>query len=78
LYAARQLVAEGYLSPQAKGAVHGEIGQTQFRPRNVGRFGADGDGDGRVDMVGSRADALASTANFLTGHGWRAGAGSPP
>lgn len=72
LYAALQLVAEGYLSPQAKGAAHGEIGQTQFLPRNVVRFGADGDGDGRVDMVGSRADALASTANFLKGHGWRA------
>ncbi|WEA59923.1 lytic transglycosylase domain-containing protein [Rhizobium sp. BJ04] len=78
LYAALQLVSEGYLSPQAKGAAHGEIGQTQFLPRNVVRFGADGDGDGRVDMVGSRADALASTANFLKGHGWRAGAGYQP
>ena len=26
-------------------------------------------------MVRSRADALASTANFLKGHGWRTGAG---
>ncbi|MDR7145896.1 lytic murein transglycosylase [Rhizobium sp. BE258] len=78
LYAALQLVSEGYLSPQARGAAHGEIGQTQFLPRNVVRFGADGDGDGRVDMVGSRADALASTANFLKGHGWRAGAGYQP
>ena len=78
LYAALQLVSEGYLSPQARGAAHGEIGQTQFLPRNVVRFGADGDGDGRVDMVGSRSDALASTANFLKGHGWRAGAGYQP
>lgn len=78
LYAALQLVSEGYLNPQARGAAHGEIGQTQFLPRNVVRFGADGDGDGRVDMVGSRADALASTANFLRGHGWQAGAGYQP
>ena len=78
LYAALQLVSEGYLSTQARGAAHGEIGQTQFLPRNVVRFGADGDGDGRVDMVGSRADALASTANFLKGHGWRPGAGYQP
>ncbi|TCU23728.1 lytic murein transglycosylase [Rhizobium azibense] len=78
LYAALQLVSEGYLSPQARGAAHGEIGQTQFLPRNVVRFGADGDGDGRVDLVGSRADALASTANFLRGHGWQAGAGYQP
>jgi lytic murein transglycosylase len=75
LYAALQLVGEGYLSPNAHGATHGEIGQTQFMPRNVVNFGVDGDGDGRVDLVGSRADALASTANFLRGHGWRAGAG---
>jgi len=35
----------------------------------------DGDGDGRIDLIRSRADALASTANFLRGHGWRRGAG---
>ncbi len=78
LYAALQLVSEGFLNPQARGAAHGEIGQTQFLPRNVVLYGADGDGDGRVDMVGSRADALASTANFLKGHGWQPGAGYQP
>lgn len=78
LYAALQLVARGDLSVTAKGAAHGEIGQTQFLPLNVIRFGADGDGDGHIDMVRSRADALASTANFLRGHGWRAGAGYQP
>lgn len=75
LYAALQLVARGDLSPTAKGAAHGEIGQTQFLPLNVIRYGADGDGDGHIDMVRSRADALASTANFLVGHGWQRGAG---
>ena len=78
LYAALQLVQNGTLSTSARGAAHGEIGQTQFLPRNVVRFGADGDGNGRIDLVGSRADALASTANFLRGHGWRAGAGYQP
>lgn len=75
LYAALQLVGEGYLSTSAHGAAHGEIGQTQFLPRNVVNFGADGDGNGRIDLVGSKADALASTANFLRGHGWRPGEG---
>ena len=28
--------------------------------------------------TGSRADALASTANFLAGHGWQRGAGYQP
>lgn len=75
LYSALQLVDKGILTSSAQGAAHGEIGQTQFLPKNVLQFGADGDGDGRIDMVGSKADAMASTANFLKGHGWRAGAG---
>ncbi|HEX2146221.1 MAG TPA: lytic murein transglycosylase [Pseudorhizobium sp.] len=78
LYAALTLVQRGDLSPSDKGAAHGEIGQTQFLPVNVVRYGVDGDGDGHVDLVRSRADALASTANFLVGHGWRAGAGYQP
>lgn len=78
LYAALELVQRGTLDVGARGAAHGEIGQTQFLPRNVVRFGADGDGDRRIDMVRSKADALASTANFLKGHGWQTGAGYQP
>lgn len=72
-YAALKLVENGTLPIDARGAAHGEIGQTQFLPKNVLRFGVDGDGDGRIDLVRSRADALASTANFLRGHGWQPG-----
>jgi lytic murein transglycosylase len=75
LYAALQLVQSGTLNPSAIGAAHGEIGQTQFLPANVLKFGVDGDGNGRIDLIRSKPDALASTANFLVGHGWRAGAG---
>jgi lytic murein transglycosylase len=78
LYAALQLVDKGILSPSAIGAAHGEIGQTQFLPLSVLRYGTDGDGNGRIDLIRSRADALASTANFLRGHGWSAGAGYQP
>lgn len=78
LYAAISLVEAGTLTPATKGAAHGEIGQTQFLPANVLKFGVDGDGDGRVDLIRSRADALASTANFLVGHGWQPGAGYQP
>ena len=78
LYAVLQLVERGALDPAAIGAAHGEIGQTQFLPVNVVRFGVDGDGDGRADLIKSRADALASTANFLRAHGWRPGAGYQP
>jgi lytic murein transglycosylase len=77
-YAALKLVEAGTLPINARGAAHGEIGQTQFLPKNVLKYGVDGDGNGHIDMVGSKADALASTANFLRGHGWRPGAGYQP
>lgn len=78
LTAALKLVDQGELTPSAIGAMHGEIGQTQFLPVNVLRYGVDGDGNGSIDLIRSKADALASTANFLRGHGWRPGAGYQP
>ncbi|MDP9137956.1 MAG: lytic murein transglycosylase [Pseudomonadota bacterium] len=77
LYAALALVDRGSLSAGTSGAMHGEVGQTQFLPKNIRLYGADGDGDGRVNLAG-KADALASTANFLKGHGWVAGEGYQP
>ena len=77
LYAALQLIDTGVLSESTVGAKHGEVGQTQFLPGNVLTYGRDGDGDGKLDLR-SKADALASTANFLRGHGWRPGGGYQP
>jgi lytic murein transglycosylase len=76
LVAALKLVDKGILSSSSTGAMHGEVGQTQFLPMNVMLFGADGDGGGI--NLNKKADALASTANFLRGHGWRRGAGYQP
>ncbi|SCD23321.1 lytic murein transglycosylase [Brucella inopinata] len=78
LYAALKLIDREDLSPAAIGAMHGEIGQTQFLPVNVLNYGVDGDGSGHIDMARSKADALYSTANFLVGHGWQRGAGYQP
>ncbi|MEO9615327.1 MAG: lytic murein transglycosylase [Nitratireductor sp.] len=78
LIAALTLVDRGVVSSSSVGAKHGELGQTQFLPGSILRYGADGDGNGRLDLVRSRADALASTANFLRAHGWRPGAGYQP
>ncbi len=78
LYAALELMQRGTLATNAIGAAHGEIGQTQFLPVNVLKYGVDGDGDGKIDMVRSKADALASTANFLRGHGWIASGSYQP
>jgi lytic murein transglycosylase len=77
LYAALQLIDRGMLSPGQRGAMHGEVGQTQFLPKSILLYGVDGDGNGRVDL-NTKADALASTANFLRGHGWVPGAGYQP
>jgi len=78
LYAALQLIDKGSLQAQAIGAMHGEIGQTQFLPLNVLRYGVDGDDDGIIDLIHSPADALASTTRFLQAHGWQRGRGYQP
>jgi lytic murein transglycosylase len=74
LLAALQILDRGYLSQeQLKGAYAGELGQTQFLPSSYIRFAVDYDGNGRPDLIRSVPDVLASTANFLRGHGWKRG-----
>jgi lytic murein transglycosylase len=53
------------------GSWAGAMGQTQFMPDNYLRLGVDQNGDGRVDIWGSDADALASAANLLAQAGWK-------
>ncbi|MCJ7597659.1 MAG: lytic murein transglycosylase [Methyloceanibacter sp.] len=77
LLAALTLVDHGVMTSGTKGAMHGEVGQTQFLPKNILLYGVDGDGNGVVNL-NTKADALASTANFLKGHGWMRGAGYQP
>ena len=74
LLAALQIIDNGWMPrSQMKGARHGEIGQTQFMAKNYVKFGVDYNGDGRRDLVSSISDVMASTANYLKAHGWRAG-----
>ncbi len=77
LYAALELVDRGVMTSGTKGAMHGEVGQTQFLPKNILLYGVDGDGNGVVNL-NVKTDALASTANFLKGHGWVRGGGYQP
>jgi lytic murein transglycosylase len=73
---ALRIVQQGDMTPaQMRGDWAGEIGQTQFMPSSYLKYAVDFDGDGRRDLIKSSTDALASTANFLKGKGWRAGAG---
>jgi lytic murein transglycosylase len=55
------------------GSWAGAFGNTQFMPSTFLRLAVDMDGDGRRDVVGSVADALGSTANFLRASGWTSG-----
>lgn len=76
LLAALKIVQEGDMHPdQMIGAWAGEIGQTQFLASNYVKFAVDFDGDGRRDLIRSKADALASTANYLASFGWIRGRG---
>ena len=40
-------------------------------PGNIYQLGVDFDGDGKIDLRNSAADAIGSVANFLVAHGWR-------
>ncbi len=70
--AALKLVDRGTISAGSIGAMHGELGHTQFLPGNILAYGVDGDGNGRLDMT-NMTDALASTANYLRQKGWQPG-----
>jgi lytic murein transglycosylase len=75
LIAALKLVDRGDLElDDLHGSWAGAFGQTQFIPSTYQRLAVDFDGDGRRDLVGSVADALGSTANYLKVAGWRPGA----
>lgn len=74
LIAALTILEQGDVQPQRmQGSWAGAMGQTQFIPTTYQRYAVDFDGDGRRDIWDSTADALASTANYLSASGWQAG-----
>jgi lytic murein transglycosylase len=75
LIAALKVIDRGDLTvAEMRGGWAGELGQTQFLPTSYYNFAVDFDGNGKADLLRSPTDVLASTANFLKGHGWRPGA----
>ena len=66
IYALR-ILERGDLKPEEMvGAWAGEIGQVQFQPEDYFENGVDFDGDGRVDLIRSVPDVLASSAKLLS------------
>ncbi|MGB7990383.1 MAG: lytic murein transglycosylase B [Candidatus Methylophosphatis roskildensis] len=53
-----------------RGSYAGALGLPQFLPSSWRSYAVDFDGDGRVDLFGSPADAIGSVARFLGEHGW--------
>lgn len=76
LIAALRIIAAGeFPRSRLRGSWAGAMGQTQFIPATFLATAVDGDGDGRRDIWGSSADALASAANLLAKAGWTPGQG---
>jgi len=66
------LMREQKTDPLAvKGSFAGAIGLPQFMPGSIRQHAVDFDGDGRVDLASSPADAIGSVASFLVAHGWQ-------
>ena len=66
------IVDQGHVTPDAMiGSWAGAMGQNQFMPSSFLAYAYDWDGDGRRDIWGSRPDALASIANYLSKVGWK-------
>ncbi len=58
-----------------RGSYAGAIGLPQFLPSSYRKYAIDFDGDGRRDLLGSRADAIGSVANYYRVFGWETGRG---
>jgi peptidoglycan lytic transglycosylase B len=63
----------GYQPTEMVSSWAGAFGQTQFLPSAFLKYATDGDGDGKIDLWHSPADALASTASLLQRQGWQNG-----
>lgn len=70
---ALRIVDDGHIAlDDMQGSWAGAMGQVQFMPSTFLDYGRDGDGDGRIDIWQSTADALDSAAAFMA-TGWQPG-----
>ena len=52
------------------GSWAGAMGHFQFIPTRLMQYGADGNGDGKIDIIHSVGDAMFSAGNYLNKLGW--------
>lgn len=69
---ALEILEQGHTTPdKMTGSWAGAMGQTQFMPSTFKAYAIDFDGDGKIDIWGSKADAFGSAANYLSKVGWK-------
>lgn len=73
LAAFKMMEQEKYRPSDMTASWAGAFGQTQFVPSSFLAHGVDGDGDGKINLWTSSADALASAAALLAQAGWQRG-----
>lgn len=62
---------EGWNPKKILGSSAGALGISQFMSVAWWHYAVDGDGNGKINLFTSHADAIFSTANYLSVHGWK-------
>lgn len=74
LEALLQLAREQGVAPDEwRGSFAGAMGLPQFMPGSWLQYAVDFDGDGRINLGTSAADAIGSVAHYIKQHGWQTG-----
>ena len=63
-----------YALDEVMGSYAGAMGWGQFMPSSIASYARSYDADPRIDLWASRADVIASVANYFAAHGWETGA----
>ncbi|MCE4540650.1 lytic murein transglycosylase B [Pelomonas sp. P7] len=63
----------GLDAADVRGSYAGALGLPQFMPGSWRQHAVDFDGDGRIDLIASPADAIGSVAHYLAEYGWKPG-----